>query len=64
MPRTVVAGGVIVFAVALIVTARGPDAAPGPGARIEPDRAPGTDATLAPAGGSSAAPAPRPASTP
>ena len=34
--RTVVAGGVIVFAVALIVTARGRMAAPGPAAAAEP----------------------------
>ena len=62
--RTVVAGGVIVFAVALIVTARGRMRRPAPAPDIEPDRAPGTDGALAPAGGSSAAPAPRPASTP
>ncbi len=65
--RTVIAGGVIVFAVALIVTARGrmrrPIAAPGIEPAGAPGSAPGSDGTLAPTGGSSAAPAPRPAST-
>lgn len=62
-PRTVIAGGVIIFAVALIVTARGRMRRPGL-APADLEATPGSSATLAPAGSSTAAPAPRPASTP
>jgi drug/metabolite transporter (DMT)-like permease len=60
--RTVVAGGVIIFAVALIVTARGRMKRPDPirGDDREPVVGPGS----APASGAVPAPAPRSASTP
>jgi drug/metabolite transporter (DMT)-like permease len=58
--RTVVAGGVIIFAVALIVTARGRMRRPSPARGIVT----GSPETTAPAGTPQPTPAPRPASTP
>ena len=61
-PRTVVAGGVIIFAVALIVTARGRMTRPGEAAAGE--RATDGEKASATAAGPIPAPAPRSASTP